>query len=78
MKMHKEEKDNEVFVGNTDYDSLKELRQHGIEYRLGNIAYDIDGKEIEGNYLKPLFIPKSSFKKYDIYMRKSCGFIVDD
>lgn len=76
MKMHKEEKTDEVFVGNTNHYDFEELLHQGIECRLGNTAYCIDGKKIEGNYLKPLFVSKKSLKKYDIYMRKSSGFTV--
>lgn len=78
MKMHKEEKPDEVFVGNTNHHDFEDLLHQGIECRLGNKAYYIDGKEIERNYLKPLFVSKKSLKKYDTYMRKSSGFTVHD
>lgn len=78
MKMHKEEKNDKVFVGNSNHYNLEDLSHQGIECRLGNIAYDIEGKEIKGNYIKPLFVKKNSFKKYDTYMRKSSGFTVYD
>lgn len=76
MKKHKEEKPDEVFVGNDNHYNLENLLHQGIECRLGNTAYDIDGKKIEGNYLKPLFVSKKSLEKYDTYMRKSSGFTV--
>lgn len=76
--MHKEENPDEVFVGNDNHCNFEDLLHQGIECRLGNTAYDIDGKKIEGNYLKPLFVSKKSLKKYDTYMRKSSGFTVHD
>lgn len=76
MKMHKEEKPDELFVGNTNHCNFEDLLHQKIECRLGNTAYYMDGKKIEGNYLKPLFVSKKSLKKYDTYMRKSSGFTV--
>lgn len=74
MTYHKEAMDNEVFVGNcpgwkTDK-KLKELTDAGILCRLGNDAYDINGKLISiGEYPnRPLFVKQESLIKYDEYM----------
>ena len=69
MLSHKEERKDEVFVGNTSAIISEErerlFKLNKINYRLGNIAYDIDGKIIKGNVIKPLFIKLES-KKFSI------------
>lgn len=58
--------ENEIFVGNHWAGaSLKELDEGGVEYRLGDVAYDINGKVIAKDYMLPLFIAKKSLTKYD-------------
>ena len=76
VKSHKEQREDEEFVGNANLDELNKLLAYGIDCRLGNKAYYIDGKEIESNYLKPLFVKKSNLKKYDNKMRKESGFTI--
>jgi hypothetical protein len=81
MLRHKEERKDEVFVGNTST-IITEKQEHlfrlnNINYRYGNIAYDIHGKIIKGNGIKPLFIKNDSCKKYDKLMRKLSGFTTD-
>lgn len=49
-------------------------RINNINYRYGNIAYDIHGKIIKDNGIKPLFIKKNSHETYDKLMRKLSGF----
>lgn len=81
MLRHKEERKDEVFVGN-EYTVVSEERErlfklNNINYRFGNIAYDIHGKIINNNGTKPLFIKKSDYKTYDKLMRKLSGFTTD-
>lgn len=81
MLGHKEEQKDEIFVGNTSI-IISEKQEHlfqlnNINYRYGNIAYDIHGKTIKGNGTKPLFIKKDSHKTYDKLMRKLSGFTTD-
>lgn len=80
--LHKEERKDEIFVGN-ESTIISEKRErlfqlNNINYRFGNVAYDTHGKVIKGGGIKPLFIKKSSFKKYDKLMRKLSGFMTDD
>ncbi len=81
MLGHKEERKDEVFVGNTSTiisDEQERLfRLNNINYRYGNVAYDIRGKIIKGNGIKSLFIKKDSHKTYDKLMRKLSGFTTD-
>ncbi len=76
MKNHKEEMNDERFVGNTSklYSSLKYFDLNNINYRLGNTAFDKHGEIIKSNIIKPLFIKKDSLEKYDKLMRKLSGF----
>lgn len=75
--IHKEQHEDEVFVGNTSCIIFPEKRffeLNNINYRLGDTAFDIDGKIIKSNIIKPLFIKKDSLKKYDNLMRKLSRF----
>jgi len=55
------------FVGNIDCrKDLSHLKD--INYKIGDQAYDLDGKKIPTNYCLPLFIHKDDFKKYDDIM----------
>ena len=62
--------DDEKFVGNTKRDSRdnEKMRQYGINFRLGDVAYDIEGNKIKNPFICPLFVKKESLKKYDDYM----------
>lgn len=75
LKRHKEERNDEIFVGNSSIEHMEELFLDGIDCRLGCVAYDIHDKIIKNDGIKPLFIKKTSFKRYDNKMRKECGFI---
>lgn len=81
MLRHKEEGKDEVFVGNTSTiisgKQERLFRLNNINYRYGEVAYDIHGKIIKGNGVKPLFIKKDSHKTYDKLMRKLSGFTTD-
>lgn len=81
MLGHKEERKDEIFVGNTSV-IISEKQEHlfqlnNINYRYGDVAYDIRGKIIKGNGIKPLFIKKNSYRTYDKLMRKLSGFTTD-
>lgn len=78
MLSHKETKEDELFEGNIIVAMFqKELFElNGINYRLGNVAFDIHGKIIK-NGMKPLFIKKDSHETYDKLMRKLSGFTTD-
>ena len=81
-KSHKEQKRDEIFVGNTstiifpdEYEHL--FKRNNIKYRFGNVAFDIHGKIIKENVTKPLFIKKDSCDTYNRLMRKLSGFTTD-
>ena len=76
MKNHKEEMDDEIFVGNesTLVNLVHLFELNKINHRFGNVAFDIHGKIIKANCMKPLFIKKDSLEKYDKLMRKLSGF----
>lgn len=81
MLRHKEERKDEIFVGNVStimFEEQERLFQlNNINYRFGNVAYDIHDKIIKSSAIKPLFIKKDSHKMYDKLMRKSSGFTTD-
>lgn len=70
-KYHDECKENEVFVGNTEVEKSREYLK-GVNYRLGNQAYDYYGKKIPTDYMLPLYISKGDFDKYNSIMEESC------
>lgn len=64
---------NEVFVGNTE-------TKHGVPdhlrclttARLGDQAIDIEGKKIDPDYMRPLFVGRAEADVYDrIMMRRT-------
>ena len=62
-------KENETFVGNIDVDkNLSYL--NGVEYRIGNLALDINGKKIDTNDMRPLYIKNTSFVEYNKIMEQ--------
>lgn len=81
MLGHKEERKDEIFVGNESIIISEERERlfllNNINYRFGNVAYDIHGKVIKCNGIKPLFIKKESYRIYDKLMRKLSGFTTD-
>lgn len=81
MLRHKEERKDEIFVGNVFTIMFEEqgrlFQLNNISYRFGNVAYDIREKIIKSSATKPLFIKKDSHKKYDKLMRKLSGFTTD-
>lgn len=62
-------KENEVFVGNTDADGgrLEHLRELKT-VRLGEQAFDLDGKPLPKTYALPLFIDRGELAAYDRIM----------
>lgn len=64
---HEKCEGNEMFVGNVGADrDLSYLK--GVNFRRGNVAYDIHGEKINENLLRPLFIKKEDSDKYDAIM----------
>ena len=67
MYYHKECKPNELYVGNApanrDFSYLSK-----IKYRLGEQAYDLDGKKLDPLYTRPLLVDKADFNKYNNIM----------
>lgn len=82
MKPHPEKRVDEIWLGNTcikgfnKSNTTEKYLSHLKTLRLGNQAYDCDGKEISQDYYRPLFIHESEFKEYDRIMTKisSRGF----
>lgn len=70
MVVNPEEQKGEYFVGNS-YRQKEEqrLKDHGIRYRVGERAYDIEGHLLSSRY-RPLFISQSDIKKFDQMMKK--------
>lgn len=70
MAFYKGCKENEIFVGNTTTGGdLSYLDESNIRYRIGEVALDIHGKEIEKWYMRPLFIKQESYDKYNRIMQ---------
>lgn len=68
---HKECSAKEVWVGNTSSqgDVIARLNAAGISSaRLGNVAYDIEGKPIDRNYMAPLILARADEIRYHEYM----------
>jgi len=66
-KSHKEKLNDEVFVGNIRVGSdLSHL--NGVEYRIGDQAFDIDGKKLPRDYMRPLFVKRRDYATYDRIM----------
>lgn len=58
-----------IFVGNIPAgDSLSDMKS--IKYIIGELAYDIHGKEIDKNYMLPLFVAKESYDDYNRIMQE--------
>ena len=68
---HKELKDGEIWVGNTDVRKGLKIPSRLATMktvRLGEIAYDIHGNKIDQNYCRPLIIHKSEENLYNKIM----------
>jgi hypothetical protein len=70
MLYHPDTRPDEQFVGNhvTWQTFLAEIAALPT-LRLGAIAYDLDGKKISPNYMRPVFIGKSDYDRYDKAMQ---------
>lgn len=69
MLYHKECKNDEVFVGNTKTDNdCNDLVVGKVHFRKGIQAYDIHGEKLNPDYMRPLFIDKEDYSKYDRIM----------
>lgn len=76
MRTHPEQRENEIYLGNhcikgtNKSDTIEKHLNHLKTLRLGEQAYDLDGKKISQDYYRPLFVDKSEFKIYDETMVK--------
>lgn len=63
----------EVFVGNTETkNGVPEYLRGMTTARLGDQALDIEGKKIEPEYMRPLFVGRAEADAYDrIMMRRT-------
>jgi len=75
-RLHNEAGADEIFVGNCqrDGDTLVKLQMAGLKAaRLGEVAYDIDGKPLPREYA-PLLIKRSDADLYDdVMMTRTFG-----
>lgn len=79
MTHHEICNNNEIFVGNiytakVDKE-IKELTEKNIKFRIGKLAYDIEGKKISPKDCLPLLIYKESYDKYDDKMMEELNAI---
>lgn len=68
---HPETNDNEICVGNTSVQDHVEIKSYLSELetaRVGDQAFDIHGKKIPIDQMRPLFVGKSEANKYDRIM----------
>ena len=57
-----------VFVGNTTTGGDLSVFKN-IKYIVGELAYDIHGKELNKNYMLPFFVAKESYDEYNRIMQ---------
>jgi hypothetical protein len=66
---HPEQGPDEHWVGNTLLPEWPPSHLRCLSTaRIGNVAYDIDGKKLNPNYHRPLFIGDSEYEAYDRIM----------
>jgi hypothetical protein len=71
MLNHPETRSNEEFIGNTHRGqaTIDFMHKNGItSARLGEQAYDIDGKKLPKEIFRPIIIGREHSKKYDDVM----------
>lgn len=70
---HPEQQANEKWVGNSKASMPEHLS--GFETaRLGDVAYDIDGKRLSPDQVRPLFIGSAELERYnDVMMSRTFG-----
>lgn len=67
----RELKTGEVFLGNIRIDDgIRPELQSLKTIRIGEQAYDLNGKPIQRSYCRPLFLHQSEVKLYDIIMKR--------
>lgn len=60
---------NEVFIGNTQLSGWPKPYLSSLKTaRIGSQALDIDGKKIDTQYMRPMFINRSESQSYDSIM----------
>ena len=65
---HQETGKDEIFVGNTSAGGVPRHLAELKTTRIGEQAYDIHGKKLSPDYMRPLFIDRSEMDKYDRIM----------
>ena len=77
MRTHPEASAREIFVGNVCVRNGVRIGEHlaSLEKaRLGEQAYDLDGKKIPAGQMRPLLIDRSEAGQYDrIMMQRTFG-----
>ena len=69
--MHPEQAKNEIFIGNVpSRDTLARLKELSAltTVRQGKIAYDIHGKQLSPDYMRPMFVNQKEAAHYDKIM----------
>ena len=61
---------NEIFVGNINIIGYDYTELEGIKYRIGNVAYDIEGNKIKNTDIRPLFVSQASLNDYNSMKQK--------
>src|SRR5690606_31634391 len=67
-KRHEEQMHDEVFVGNIRVGSDLLSHLNGVAYRIGVQAFDLDGNKLPQDYMRPLFVKRRDYAKYDHIM----------
>lgn len=58
--IHSEIIDGEIFIGNADTSAFPKEDEKVLKtIRIGNVALDINGNELNPSYMRPVFIHKS-------------------
>ncbi len=72
MNTHPEQRSTEVFLGNVPTKrGPRECFSHLRTIRIGEQAYDIHGKKIDQDYMRPLFVGKCDEIEYErIYIEQ--------
>lgn len=68
MLQHIERKHDEVFAGNTSAEGVPAYLSELKSARLGEQAFDIEGRKISSAYMRPLFVGQSEADRYDAIM----------
>lgn len=73
MKRYTGIEEGEIFVGNwPTIVGIPEYLRHLKTARLGEQAFDIEGKELDPSYMRPLLIAASDAAEFDRIMTTRC------